>query len=319
MEGKILKLFRKEEAGFLSGEQISEPLGISRSAVWKHIEKLRALGYEFDAVPHLGYRLSKTPDKLYAFELESILDTRTLGNRIVYFDTIGSTNKEAYERANNGCAEGLLVVAERQTKGRGRLSREWVSPKQKGIYMSLVLRPKITPYQAPMITLIAAVSIASALRGCCGLSALIKWPNDIFVAHKKVGGILTEMEAESDSINFLVIGIGINVNTRSSELPKGATSLMEESGEKVSRAAVVKAVLESFETYYRRFMESGFADIRKEWRDLSTTLGRRVRSTCLHRKVEGEAVDLNADGSLKIRLDNGFYENIIAGDVTLLR
>ncbi|NQT95358.1 MAG: biotin--[acetyl-CoA-carboxylase] ligase [Candidatus Omnitrophica bacterium] len=319
MEEKILKLFRKNEDGYLSGEEISDKLGVSRSAVWKHIEKLRGLGYEFDAVPHLGYRIRKKPDKLYAFELEAILKNHVIGKRVLYYDTISSTNTTAYDLAKKGFKEGTTIIAEGQSKGRGRLAREWSSPKQKGIYLSIILRPNLLPYQAPKITLITAVSICEAIRGYCGAEVLIKWPNDILLNNKKVAGILTEMEAEQDSINFLILGIGINVNTRISELPKGASSISEEAGDNILRIELLKVILETFEQNYATFKREGFSPFRHRWKNLSATLGRRVRATCMHRKIEGEAVDIDSDGALKIRLDTGFHEKVVAGDVMLLR
>ena len=319
METKILKLFRKTPSGFLSGEDISSKLDISRSAVWKHIEKLRTLGYEFDAVPHLGYRLSKVPDKLYSYEIESLIKTHSIGKEVIYYDTIDSTNTAAYNLAKQGAKEGTVVVAEKQTKGRGRLSREWVSPKQKGIYFSVILRPEITPFQAPKMTLMAAVSVALAIRETTGAQALIKWPNDILLNGKKIAGILTEMEAEPDSIKFLILGIGINANTKSSELPKGASSIHSETDKKVSRIELLRNTLKRLEEHYSLFKREGFSPIKKEWTNLSATLGRRVRATCMHKKIEGEAVDIDSDGALKIRLDNGFHEKVMAGDILLLR
>lgn len=319
VEEKILELFKQQPNAFLSGEQISSGLSISRSAVWKHIEKLRTLGYEFDAVPHLGYRLRKTPDRLYPQEIRFALRAHTIGKEIVYYDIVDSTNTAAYHLAKKGAPEGMVILAEAQTKGKGRLSRNWASPKQKGIYMSVILRPELTPFQAPKITLLAAVSAALAIRDYSGVPALIKWPNDILANGKKIGGILTEMEAEPDTVKFLILGIGINVNARASELPKGASSIFEETGNKTSRVELVRAVLERLDENYTLFKREGFSPIKKEWRNLSATLGRRVRVTCMDKKVEGEATDIDSDGGLKIRLDNGFYEKVMAGDVLVLR
>lgn len=319
MEEKILTLFKKRPDDFLSGEQVSSGLNISRSAVWKHIEKLRSLGYEFDAVPHLGYRLRKTPDRLYSQEIGFRLKTHSIGKRIIHYDSVDSTNTAANDLAKKGAPEGLVVLAESQTKGKGRLSRQWLSPRHNGIYMSIVLRPEITPFQAPKITLLAAVSVVQGIRESSGVPALIKWPNDIMLNGKKIGGILTEMEAEPDSINFLVLGIGINVNTKQSELPKGATSIFEEAGTRVSRIETARAILERLDENYALFKKEGFSSIKKEWSNLSMTLGRRVRASCMHKRTEGEAIDIDSDGALKIRLDNGFYERVMAGDLLLLR
>ena len=319
METKLLKLFKKSPDVYLSGEQASEELGVSRTAVWKHIEKLRGLGYEFDAVPHLGYRLRKSPDKLYSYEIEPFLNTKCIGRNIKYFDTLDSTNTTAYKFAKEGAFEGTAIIAEKQTKGRGRLSREWTSPKNKGIYTSIILRPNMAPYQAPGITLVAAVSVAEALRSSTGIEASIKWPNDILINNKKIAGILTEMEAESDSIKFIILGIGINLNAKFTELPKGSTSAFEELHRKVLRFEIAVALFQKLEENYNIFNKEGFSPIRDKWHDLSATLGRRVRATCINRKIEGEAVGIDTDGALKIRLDNGFHEKVMAGDLVLLR
>jgi len=319
MEAKILKLFKKNPNSFLSGEQISAQLNITRSAVWKHIEKLRSLGYEFDAVPHLGYSLRITPDRLFGFEIESSIRSRVLGRAVAYFDTVDSTNTIAYELAKDGAREGTIVVAEFQKKGKGRLAREWVSPRYKGIYASIILRPDLTPFEAPKLTLITAVSVAQAIRAVTGVAASIKWPNDILVNNKKIAGILTEMEAEQDSVKFIILGIGVNVNTKKSDLPKGASSLLEESEAKIPRIELLKSILESIEVNYKAYKRDGFTNIKREWRDLSATLGKRVRASCMHRTIEGEAVDIDPDGALRIRLDTGFYEKVLAGDILLLR
>ncbi|MFH1867356.1 MAG: biotin--[acetyl-CoA-carboxylase] ligase [Candidatus Omnitrophota bacterium] len=319
MEEKILKFFKENPDVHLSGEQVSASLNISRSAFWKHIEKLRSLGYEFDAVPHLGYQLRKIPDRLYPQEILFNLKTERVGKDIIYYDTIGSTNIAAHSLAKAGAEEGTVVLAESQDKGKGRLSRQWISPSRKGIYMSVLLRPKMTPFQAPKITLMAAVSAAQAIREIAGIPVSIKWPNDLFIDKKKIGGILTEMEAEPDYIKFLILGIGINVSTKVSDLPKGAGAIHEFSGRRISRIELTKAILERLESNYTIFKKDGFSPIRREWRNLSVTLGRRVRAICMHKKIEGEAVDIDMDGALKIRLDNGFYERVMAGDIVLLR
>jgi len=279
LEARILRLFKKSRGSFLSGEDISAQMKITRSAVWKHIEKLRTLGYEFDAVPHLGYSLRKVPDKVYDFEIASSIDSGLLGKSIVYYDSVDSTNTAAYLLAKEGAKEGTVVVAESQKKGKGRLARHWTSPKHKGIYMSIILRPDLTPYEAPKLTLITAVSVCQAIRSATGATTLIKWPNDILIDSKKVSGILIEMEAEQDFVKFIVLGIGINVNTSRSDLPKGATSISDEIGSKVDRVELLKAILQSMESNYKIFREQGFQPIRKEWRNLSATLGKRVRAS----------------------------------------
>jgi BirA family transcriptional regulator, biotin operon repressor / biotin---[acetyl-CoA-carboxylase] ligase len=319
MEEKIIEIFRKSKTDFVSGEDISNALKVSRAAIWKHIEKLREMGYEFDAVPHLGYRLKKSPDKLYAFEICPRLKTRVIGKKILYYNELDSTNTTAYELAHKINGEGAIVVAEKQNKGKGRLLRHWSSPKSGGIYMSVILRPDITPFYAPVITLMAAVSVAQAIRDVSAVEACIKWPNDIIVKDKKVAGILTEMEAESDRVKFIILGIGINVNSMLSELPKTASSIARMSGGPVSRQALLIAIIERLEHNYNNINKAGFSEIRLEWKNLSATLGRRVRANCMHKIIEGTACDIDLDGALKIRTDNGFHEKIFAGDLVVLR
>jgi len=319
MEEKILRQFRKHPDKFLSGEDISKHLDISRAAVWKHIERLRLLGYEFDAVPHLGYRLRGVPDILYPQEIKNGLKTTFFAKDIYHHDKIDSTNTAAYSLAEDGAKEGTLVVAESQTKGRGRLLRSWSSPKGKGIYASVILRPRITPFQAPGITLTAAVSIAQAIREYTEAPALIKWPNDILLNGRKIGGVLTEMAAEQDYTSFIILGFGINVNTKISQLPKGAGSISEALKSEVSRIELFKTLLVRLEQCYIEFTKKGFSANTKQWCDLSATLGKRIRATCMHKTIEGEAIGLDPAGALLVRPDNGSVEKIFAGDIALLR
>ena len=211
MKEKILDYLSKEH-DYLSGDQISKHLGISRQGLWKHIQELKDSGYEIVAVPHLGYRLLSCPDRLFPFEISRALNTKFIAKQIHYFDYLVSTMNLAMQLGMQGEYSGALVLTESQTKGRGRLGRSWFSPKYKGIYLSLILRPKIPPAVSPVLTLLSAVSICEAVKKVVDLDVQIKWPNDIFIHNKKFAGILTEMNAEVDKVNFVVIGIGLNVN-----------------------------------------------------------------------------------------------------------
>lgn len=204
--------FLKKKPDYVSGDMLAQRLGISRQALWKHIQELKDSGYEITAVPHLGYRLSSSPDRLYESELSKDLNTKFIGRRIYYFDTVSSTMEVAMQLGLKMAPSGTLVVAESQTKGKGRLGRNWFSPKYKGIYASLIIRPRLLPSQAPILTLLCAVSICEAIKEVVSVDVSIKWPNDLLLGNKKIGGILTELNAEMDEINFLVIGIGLNVN-----------------------------------------------------------------------------------------------------------
>ncbi|MFH0762878.1 MAG: biotin--[acetyl-CoA-carboxylase] ligase [Candidatus Omnitrophota bacterium] len=314
MQEKIID-FLKNKHGYISGDAMSERLSISRQALWKHIQELKDAGYDIIAVPHLGYQLISSPDRLFPFEISRILQTKSLGRKIHYFEEIGSTMNAAMQLGSEGAGEGTLVVAESQKKGRGRLSRDWFSPKYKGIYMSLILKPQILPAQAAILTLLAAISICEALKQACGLEARIKWPNDIFMHNKKLGGILTELNAETDRIKFMVIGTGLNVNNDKKSLPQGATSLREQKKEWISRVSLVGQILFAIEENYLLFQKKGASFIIEKWRQYSLTLGKRVKVLCQKECIEGMAVEIDSDGGLLVRRDSGTIEKVMAGDV----
>ncbi|NQT22777.1 MAG: biotin--[acetyl-CoA-carboxylase] ligase [Candidatus Omnitrophica bacterium] len=318
MDTKILNLFRKEPQGYLSGEDISRKLRVSRSAIWKHIEKLREMGYDIEAVPHLGYRLKSIPDKMIPEEIKQALKTHTFGKEIYSYEKIDSTNAVAYDLAEKGAKEGVVVIAEEQKKGKGRIGRTWVSPPG-GIYLSCIIRPRLTPNEIEEFTLVAALCISNSIRDVTGLQSQIKWPNDILVNGKKVCGILTEMKAEIDRIDFMILGIGINVNTNDKNLPPNATSLKKELKKTVSRIDLVRKLLFNLEKEYTIFRKEGFSNIRDKIKTLSATLGRRIKVTTADKIYEGEAIDIDEQGALILRLDTGIMKRILSGDVALLR
>jgi BirA family biotin operon repressor/biotin-[acetyl-CoA-carboxylase] ligase len=318
MNEKILTLLRDSDT-YVSGEEISRHLGISRSAIWKHIQELRQQGYDIVAVPHLGYELTSAPDKLLPSEIHSGLNTKILGKEIHYYEMVSSTMDIAMDFGMKGCREGLVVCAEGQYKGRGRLSRFWSSPKSKGIYLSLVLRPQIPPVESPKLTLLSAVGVCQAIRKIAKVDCFIKWPNDLMVDGKKLGGILTEMNAEMDMVKFIIIGIGINVNTSESLLPIKATSLREKRGGRISRIDLVKQILIEIENEYILFQKEGFRPIISKWKKLSTTLGHRVKVQFHNDHIEGQAIDIDSEGALLIRMDSGFTQRVIAGDILKIR
>ena len=308
---------RKQD--YVSGEDIADRLGISRQALWKHIQELKDLGYDIVAVPHLGYKLQASPDRLFASEISPHLHTKIIGRKIHHFEELHSTMDAATQLAMQGAPEGTLVVAELQTKGRGRLGRVWFSPRYKGIYCSLILRTKISPGQSAILTLLSAVSVCEAIREATGMEAQIKWPNDILLHHKKVGGILTELNAEMDEIKFVVIGFGLNVNNDKKSLFSGATSLKECAHEHINRVELLVHLLEKLEQYYFLFQEKGASPIIEKWREYNITLGRRVKIYSHQAHWEGEAVDLDFDGALLLRKDSGFIQRVLSGDVVHCR
>jgi BirA family biotin operon repressor/biotin-[acetyl-CoA-carboxylase] ligase len=319
IDEKILHVFKSNRNEFISGEDLSKVVGISRTGIWKHIEKLREIGYEIDASPHLGYRLVSVPDKLISTELRWNLGTKFIGGEILSYEKLDSTNVLGYTLAEKGLKEGAVVLAEQQTKGKGRLGRSWISPPKAGIYFSCILRPAMAPSSVAQITLAASVGAAKSIREVAGLRALIRWPNDILVNGRKVCGILTEMKAEQDSIEFLVLGMGINVNTDLKDLPEGATSLKAESGRDISRIQLAKQILRELEAGYITLRDAGFASIREEWKMLTHMLGSRIKVSIPAREFEGQAIDIDKDGSLLVRLDNGFIESVSSGDVLIVR
>ncbi len=318
MQEKILD-FLKRKPDYVSGDQISHRLGITRQALWKHIQILKDSGYDIVAVPHLGYKLISSPDRLVPFEVARELNTKFTGKKIHYFDTLSSTMDVAWQLGIKGSPEGTIVLAETQTKGRGRLGRNWFSPKYKGIYLSLILRPKILPSQMSLLTLMSAVSICEAIKEKTDLACQIKWPNDILIHHKKLGGILTELNAETDLSRFVVIGIGLNVNNDKKILPSGATSLREQKKEEINRLDLLQEILRKIEVNYLLFQKKGGEPIIGKWRDWSISLGRRVKVIFQKEHIEGQALDIDIDGGLLIRNDAGLTQKVMAGDVVHCR
>lgn len=318
MEEKIIELL-KDKQEYLSGEELSGALKVSRQALWKHINFLRDLGYDIAAVPHLGYRLVSVPDRLYDFQVYQGLKTKSFGRRMIYFDSLSSTMDMATNLALKGAKEGTAVLAETQTKGRGRLGRVWHSPKYKGLYFSLILRPKISLDKASIITLLAGVSICEAVKEILGLGLQIKWPNDILMHNKKLGGILTEIKAEVDEVNFIIIGVGLNINNDSKTLISGSTSLKECKSEQVSRLAILQEVFYRLEVNYHILEKNGPKAIIEKWRQFAITLGRRVKVYSHKEHLEGEAFDIDSDGGLLIRNDSGITHKVLSGDILYCR
>jgi len=311
------------EAGdeYVSGEAISDKLGLTRAAVWKHVESLRAQGYRIDAVSARGYRLAAVPDRLTALELRPLLNTRDLGQVLHWYEELGSTSDRAKELADAGAEHGVVVIAEAQTAGRGRCGRTWVSPARKNLYFSVVLRPDLPPARAAELTLVSSVAICDALRQA-GVAAGIKWPNDLLVSERKIGGILTELAAEPDQVQWVVVGVGVNVNARPEDFPEElrgeATSLLVERGQPAPRALFAAACFTALEEWIDRHAEEGFGVIRDAWRARTVTLGREVVVKADGREIAGIAEDIDDAGALLVRTTAGI-ERILSGDVALLR
>ena len=320
MTDELLTVLREHQGSFLSGEELSRRSGVSRAAIWKQIEKLREQGYRIAAQPHLGYQLVAAPDRLIPEELQWGLATKVIGRRIYSYASTDSTMDIAHRLVAAGEAEGGAVFAERQTKGRGRLGRSWASPSGQGIYVSVIVRPKLALTSAPLLTILAAVSVVQAIRESTGLVAQIKWPNDVMIRERKVCGILTELHTELNEVHAAIMGIGLNVNTARATLPKFATSLALERGVACDRVAVGKALLTALDAWYLELRRHGAGPVVSAWKSASMTLGRRVRVVCYHgRHVDGHAADLDGDGALLVRTDAGRVEPVTAGEVLIVR
>ena len=320
IKDKVLERLIKRKGMRVSGEQLASELSVSRTAIWKHINALREEGFMIDSSTNLGYCLIETPDKLIPAEIKAGLKTEIIGKDIRYFKETESTNIIACEIAQR-VDEGTLVIAESQTQGRGRLGRKWISP-EGGIWLSVILKPKILPLHAPRITFLAGVSVARTIRDF-GLPAKIKWPNDILIDGKKVCGILTEIQAETDLIDYIVVGIGIdaNVDTESfpDELKDTTTSLKKEKGNKINRVDFVKKLLEEFDGLYLKFQKEGFKSILEEWRNTSATIGEWVKITTQTHTIYGEAIGVDNEGALILETGDGHIEKIVAGSCEHLR
>jgi len=317
---EILLVELKQQLGrYISGEDLSRQLGVTRAAIWKQIQVLRDEGYRIEALPRLGYRLLAAPGLLLPAEIQDGLETSILGTKVYHYRETDSTNRLARELGSQGAPEGTLVIAEVQKSGRGRLDRKWVSPSG-GIWFSLLLRPQLFPHQAQLLTLVAAVAAVEATEAVSGLVPGIKWPNDLLLAGRKLAGILTEVSAEIDLVHYLVLGVGVNANILADafpeELRETATSLLLESGQQVDRAAWVRHFLQYFEKHYLSAVSSGFDALLASWRQYSVTLGREVTVYLPGRQVDGTAVDIDEHGALQVRTPTAL-ETFLAGEIRL--
>lgn len=325
MFDRIIRMF-KEKDGFVSGEEMSRRLGITRAAIWKKMKALREKGYVIEGSTAKGYRLIKTPE--FSVEELKILVKGDFGKEIIFRESLDSTNTLAMELAEKGVSHGTVVIADRQLKGKGRLGRTWFSPPKGNIYMSVIVRPEIEPKDATLLTIMSAISCARAVRNSTGIEVKIKWPNDLMVSERKLGGILTEMKSDQDRIVFAVIGIGINVNSSLDAFPSDvravAASVIEELREKgysqeISRTQIIAAILNELERWFKVLIKGGRIQLINEWKKLSSTLGRKVKVVSGKDTFSGIAEDIDDEGMLILRLPSGGLKKISAGDVTMLR
>jgi BirA family biotin operon repressor/biotin-[acetyl-CoA-carboxylase] ligase len=321
VDARILSALRAAPCG-VSGSELSRQLGMTRAGVWTHIQELRALGYDIEASPHLGYRLLGAPDALHADDLMARLGkTRVVGREIHVFQETTSTNDVAALLARGGAKEGAVVFAESQTKGRGRMGRAWVSPAGKGLWFTLLLRPDIPSQGATQLTVAAATALSRAITLQTGIEPEIKWPNDILIGGRKVAGILTEMRAELDRVQEVLLGIGMDVNQEAGDFPdnlrRAATSLRIETGQKINRADLAVVVLRELDRDYQLVAEGQFERLAEQWAERCTTLGQQVSIRFGARVIRGRAESLDSDGALLVRGLHGHLERIVGGDVTV--
>lgn len=318
MKSKILKQLKSNE-DYLSGEKISEEFGVSRTAIWKNINSLREDGYKIESISNKGYKLISSPDILTLEEIEKYLNTKTIGRKIFYYNSIDSTNNKAKELAFE-VEEGTILIAEEQLQGRGRLGRNWASPNGKGIYMSIILKPEVDPMKVAKITLVGAAAVNRALAEL-GIKSEIKWPNDIIIQGKKVCGILTEMNCELNMINYVIMGIGINVNSNEEDIPEDlkdtATSLKLATSKLINRKILLSSILNHFEQLYTSFKEIGdISETIEICKSNSAILGKEIQVINRNQIRIGKAIDINKDGELVVAFDIG-VETIYSGEVSI--
>lgn len=318
----LLTLLSENATIVISGARIAREIGVSRSTVWRWVERLRELGVRVKGQPHSGYFLEKVSDILTPDLVRKRLKGSLFGKRVYHFFRTDSTNRIAMELGYAGEPEGAVILAEEQTAGRGRAGRSWHSERGAGLYVTLLLRPKLSPAQAPVLTMLAGLSAHSAVLAQTGLAPELKWPNDLLLNGKKLGGILTEMHAEPSAVRFVIIGIGINVNQEKfpTELSSAATSLLKETGRLHSRLEFLVKLLSQFETDYNRFLREGAAYVVERFELVSSfATGRRVRVDTGTETYLGTTDGLSPEGLLIVKKDGGASATVIAGDVTEVR
>lgn len=319
MKTEILTLLRASE-DYISGQELCSRFGVSRTAVWKVMNQLKEEGYIIEAVQNKGYRLVENPDVLSASELKSRIRNSWAGNNIYYYEETGSTNMDAKRLAEEGAPHGTIVVADKQNAGRGRRGRTWESPAGKDIYFTILLKPGFTPDKAAGLTLVMALSVTQAVERICHIDAAIKWPNDVVVNGRKICGILTEMNVETDYIQYVVIGVGINVNQE--KMPEviadTATSLWLERGEKTGRAELLEVVLRQLEENYEKYEKSlSLEDLLEEYNAHLVNLDRQVRVLDPKGEWEGTARGINKQGELLVEDESGKIIEVYAGEVSV--
>jgi BirA family transcriptional regulator, biotin operon repressor / biotin---[acetyl-CoA-carboxylase] ligase len=316
---KIIHLLSINKDNYISGQEISDQLSISRSAIWKHMKELEKDGYIIEAKRNKGYRIVKSPRKVSENTVQWGLNTEWLGRSIIHKETTTSTQAIAHQLAMDNAPHGTAVIADEQTRGKGRLSREWYSAKNKGIWLSIIMRPLILPYLAPQLTLLTATVLADVLKEELGLNPKIKWPNDIILNDKKVSGILTEMQAEQDQVQYIVIGIGMNVNHEQNEIPddikKRATSLYLETGNTLDITKLIQQIFVTFEKSYAEYTQQGFDVIKKRWESYGYRIGEKMKIKTFQKEQDAILLGIAEDGALLAKYNDGSVQKVYSGEI----
>lgn len=316
---RLITLLAKNKDTYISGQTLSEQLNISRSAIWKHMNELKKDGYIIEGIPKKGYRIITSPEKVSENTLQWGLETEWLGQSIVHKQSTSSTQTIAHQLAQEGCKHGTVVIADQQVQGKGRLNRKWESTDKKGIWMSLILRPEISPQLAPQLTLLTATVLADVLKNHLHITPQIKWPNDILINDKKVAGILTEMQAEQDQIKYIIIGIGMNVLHEELDLPdhllNKATSLGLETDDSLDLRSIIQETLTVFEQTYKQYLNEGFKPIKKNWEHYGFKIGKLISVKTLTKQWNAIFSGIDEDGALLIRNSDGTNEKLYSAEI----
>ncbi|WP_404452828.1 biotin--[acetyl-CoA-carboxylase] ligase [Virgibacillus necropolis] len=316
---KLIKLLAENDSNYISGQQLSDDLQISRAAIWKHMKKLEEDGYKIEGKTKKGYRIIEYPAKTSENTLQWGLQTNWLGKKIIHKTSATSTQHLAHKLASENAPHGTVVIADEQTEGKGRMNRSWYSSKNKGIWMSIILRPEILPYLAPQLTLLTATVIADVFDKQLGVTPQIKWPNDLLINQQKAAGILTEMQAEQDQIQYIVIGIGINVNHSIHDIPEElsekATSLHIASNQERSIKDLIQQILQSIEPAYDHYIMNGFSDAKKKWESYGFKIGQEIKINTMKKSWIARFNGIASDGALLIENDDGQIQKMYSAEI----
>lgn len=322
----LLKLLHENKDSFVSGEEISNKLGVSRTTIWKNINKLKDKGYIIESVTNRGYSLRIVPDKLLVEEVKVKLSTEEIGKEILFYSQLNSTNVRAKELVRKGYESGTVVLAEEQTAGKGRMGRKWFSPPGKGLWFSIILRPDISPVKSPFLTIVASLAVAGTIEKIIKtyyeqkkFILKIKWPNDVLLNNKKVAGILSELSADMDQIKYAIVGIGINVNQDSfpEDLDQVATSIKKCIGKNIKRVNLIQEILNRFEKFYFKLVKGQEDQLITLWKNNLNMVGEKVIIFSDNRTYEGIVYDISSRGELLLKDGNGDIHTFWAGDVSL--